>query len=64
MKALELSLRNGEKVLINEDQVVSVHPPQDVGLLSGLTKVVMSNGDHYFIVSPPYDQWHNDLFTR
>jgi hypothetical protein len=64
MKALEITLRDGKKILINEDQVSSIFPPDHYPLTEGFTKIKMSNGDEYLITNPPYDQWHNDLFVR
>jgi len=64
MKAIDITLRTGQKLLINEEQVVSVHPPEKSGLTEGFTRLKMSNGDDYFIIAPPYDEWHNDLFIK
>ena len=64
MKAIQITLQTGQKLLINEEQVVSVHPPEKACLNEGFTKLKMSNGDYYFIVAPPYDEWHNDLFVK
>ena len=64
MKALELTMRTGEKIIINEEQVVSVHPPRPSGLTAGCTLIKMSNGEEYLILSPPYDDWHNDIFIK
>jgi len=58
MKALSITLKNGKKILINEDQVCTVKQTEE-----GLN-LTMSNGESMIITSPTYEEWENDEFIR
>jgi hypothetical protein len=54
-----IHLENGQKVLINEQQVATVQPD-----VKGRAIVKMSNGDEFVVVSPAYDAWEDDFHVR
>ncbi len=51
-------LSDGEDILINEDQICSVHQWEKGA------KLRMSNGDEHFCKAPSYNEWKNDYHIR
>ena len=61
MKSLvKVELNNGEKNLLNEEQVCRICPDPD----SSAAIIHLSNGEIIRVIDPPFDQWENDLFAR
>lgn len=55
---LLITLQNGEEIIINENQVVSVKNHEGDAL------VRMSNRDEHRCTSPRYDEWYNDVLVK
>ena len=54
-----ITLKDGKKILINEDQVCSILKTSE-----GLAEIHMSNGEIYICVHPTHDAWLNDFHIR
>ncbi len=54
---LEITLEDGSRLLVNEDQVCIVEPVED-----DMVRIHMSNGRSLLCRSPTYLEWENDKF--